>query len=614
MPRAANGAAVMSKPIILWRRDAVLTSDEACTTITKYALAPPPTKPPYEPSTVPDTTPRTLSYVPSLAYFCIQQLIEHADQLHNLGQSRLAYQRPHSSKTYDILRALIPSYRHDSLLDHSQVDPRLWSVIIQIYTGLPANLRRYTLPLADPHLPLLQRIPSTPHFALLAVLELPGCPELTDETVVELRALHGLCALDASGTVLTTRGVRTLAKSLVFAEDEEELDGTMSRPRRGPWGLRILSLRDCVDVRSDILDCLTLFPLLSVVDLRGTRCKPLPSPFEPSTETTLYHPASISTSLAHFQRMYSASIALSSHPDPYVLHVKGLRYEKPRSQVPAGTWFPQTSLLPRRDVFQSVGPSTLAPRRPVPLNPYSGQAAYDPFHSYWDDRDEDEDERDDEDEDDESQSYESDGLEDDTESFHVGRHHHGASTYQQQNAIAATEARLHAEQQSVLHFYNSSPMLPPLSSLPKRRTSGPTTPKEWAYALPPVLSTPVANPLTLLRRPAPWSSLPAAPDVGVRTTPGTSCKRRRMDPVADGTPLPAEEARKSTLAMKSMLNMLGMVRKHVQSAAAEDIQGQPMSQAERPISRNPFARASLDAGAKASTSKPGRRARLPCPT
>lgn len=254
----------MSKPIVLWRRRATLASDDACTTIHKYALAPPPIRPPYQPPAT-DPTAHTLSYVPPLTYFCIQKLIQHADQLHFIGSARLLYEPPQSLGSYDVLRAVIPSYVPDEPLDLSLVDPRLWVVLVQLYNSLPESLRTYVLPLADPHLPLLQRIPCTPDFALLTVLELPGCQELTDGTVVELKALHGLCAFDASGTMLTAHGVRTLAKTLVFGEDEEEVGAAMQRPRRGPWGLRILSLRNCPNIKSEVFECLPMFPLLSVV-------------------------------------------------------------------------------------------------------------------------------------------------------------------------------------------------------------------------------------------------------------------------------------------------------------------------------------------------------------
>ncbi|KAL6298248.1 hypothetical protein BKA93DRAFT_744519 [Sparassis latifolia] len=261
----------MSKPIILWKPRPKLTSDDACTTILKYSLPPPPNPPPYA-STADDTS--NLSYIPSLAYFCIQKLHEYPDQVHSIGPARIAYQPPDTPESYDILRALIPFYRPDEQLDLSQVDPRLWAVLIQLYSDLPEIFRTYKLALSDPHLQLLQRIPSTVDFSVLTVLELPYCLELTDDTVVELRALYNLCALDASGTALSVFGLKTLAKTLTYGEDEEHVGNSLMRPRRGPWGLRILSLRNCINVNNTIFECLESFPLLSVVGMDKQRISP----------------------------------------------------------------------------------------------------------------------------------------------------------------------------------------------------------------------------------------------------------------------------------------------------------------------------------------------------
>lgn len=255
----------MSKPINLWRPRPSLASDDAGTTIFKYTIPQTITQPPY--GSTRDSAASSLLYVPSLAYFCIQTLLPFPDQLHSLGPARLLYQPPESPEAYDILRALIPEYRTNEPLHPSQVDPRLWAILVQLYTHLPSTFRRYTLPLSDEHLPLLQRIPCTAEFALLTVLELPGCRELTDDTIVELRALHGLCALDASGTALSSWGIKRLSKTLVFSEDEDDIPASTRGSRCGPWGLRILSLRNCMSIISDIFDCLGSFPLLSVVGM-----------------------------------------------------------------------------------------------------------------------------------------------------------------------------------------------------------------------------------------------------------------------------------------------------------------------------------------------------------
>lgn len=265
----SQSAASMSlKAIVLWKPKATLTSDEACTTILQYSLPPPPsaTCTPYQPHHNAETN--SLSYVPPLEYFCVRSCLEYPEQIHTLGPARLRYRPPTDERDFDILQALIPAYRPFSNPGHDEfdlcvVDPRLWAVIAQVYEGLPAVFREYALPLSDTHLPLLQMIPSTQHFSLITVLSLIRCNDLTDDTVVELRHLHTLTALDASITALGSWGVQRLAKCLAWSEGDEAED----RPpeRRGPWGLRVLYLRDCINVGDEVLLWLPRFPLLSVV-------------------------------------------------------------------------------------------------------------------------------------------------------------------------------------------------------------------------------------------------------------------------------------------------------------------------------------------------------------
>ncbi|KAI0374851.1 hypothetical protein BV20DRAFT_1032912 [Pilatotrama ljubarskyi] len=243
-----------SKPIVLWTPKATLASDDACTTILQYKLPPAPStiRPPYQSPHDSDPAVR-LRYVPPLAYFCIKALAEYPDEVHSLGPARVRYQAPRSRTQFDILSALIPTYRpfdRDSdAFDLSSVDPRLWAVLIQ-----------YTLPLSDVHVPLLQSIPSTQHFSLVTVLCLTRSRVLTDDTVLELRHLHTLAALDVSVTALGTWGVQRLAKSLAWSEADE----SRAAGRRGPWGLRILDLRDCINIDDKVFYWLTRFPLLSV--------------------------------------------------------------------------------------------------------------------------------------------------------------------------------------------------------------------------------------------------------------------------------------------------------------------------------------------------------------
>ncbi|KAI9064394.1 hypothetical protein FKP32DRAFT_1666138 [Trametes sanguinea] len=274
------------KPIVLWRPKATLASDGACTTILQYKLPPAPSTipPPYQ---SPHDSGVRLLYVPSLTYFCIKALAEYPDEIHALGPARLRYEHPKSRSDFDILAALIPTYRPFSpdagSFDLSLMDPRLWAVLVQIYENLPAAFRQYTLPLSDPYLPLLQSIPSTQHFCLITVLSLRGCRLLTDDNVVELRHIHTLAALDASVTGLGTWGIQRLAKSLAWSET----DATRSAERRGPWGLRALHLKDCMNVDDDILRSLTRFPLLSVVETCSSLTNPV---WEDETNPSLQVP------------------------------------------------------------------------------------------------------------------------------------------------------------------------------------------------------------------------------------------------------------------------------------------------------------------------------------
>ncbi|KAI8998671.1 hypothetical protein BD414DRAFT_533505 [Trametes punicea] len=326
------------KPIILWKPQATLASDDACTTILQYKLPPAPSTilPPYQSPHGPEVR---LRYVPPLSYFCVKAIAEYPDELHALGAARLRYQAPWSRDQFDILSALIPTYRpfsgNEGSFDLRLVDPRLWAVLVQIYEDLPDVFRQYTLPLSDAHLPLLQTIPSTKHFSLITILSLRECRMLTDDNVVELRHLPTLAAFDASVTALGTWGVQRLAKSLAWSEADE----MHPVERRGPWGLRIMYLRDCINIDDKVLYWLTRFPLLSVVDLRGTVCKPWRHcnlPFKPCSDTRLYHPTELKKALDHLaSRAEARKTLLFSHPSPYILNVDSLHH-KPSSDSDCG--------------------------------------------------------------------------------------------------------------------------------------------------------------------------------------------------------------------------------------------------------------------------------------
>ncbi|KAI0950378.1 hypothetical protein AcV7_008864 [Taiwanofungus camphoratus] len=595
----------MNKPILLWQPRATLASDDACTTILKYALPSAPVPPPYK-TTGDSTAPCTLSYVPSLAYFCIKKLLEHPDQVHSLGVARILYQLPESPGAYDILRALIPSYRADEELDLSQVDPRLWACIIQIYRALPPAFRTYTLPLSDVHLPLLQRIPSTPDFALLTVLELPGCGGLTDDTVVELRVLHGLCAFDASGTALSAWGISRLSKTLVFAEDEEQLGGILTRPRRGPWGLRMLSLRNCMNVGNKIFNSLTKFPLLSVVDVRGTRCQQrVASPFQPSRDTALFHPASLSASLSHLSQVTSAPDVLFSNSKPFMIHVKGLHYMKSdaqRWQVPDVDKCSEHLPISRRrmDVFLPYEPLR-------PPSPSYSECGYDypcstdeggsGSENHWSD------EEFEEDEDEEVVSWEGEGEDEDDYDVEDTR---GQDVISQslQSVAATTEVTLHADRHSALRFYGAVPRTVSPDS------SGPSSvlgqPKRWAgesvkaraklEPLPYPSVLPVADPYMLFRPPPAWGTLPTSPSQGKANdahigAEGRRKRRRIAGAVVDGEMLRVDDARKSARAQQAVKSMIGLVQMWVEAGTAP-CAAEKKTDAEggRSISSNPFSR------------------------
>jgi hypothetical protein len=177
--------------------------------------------------------------IPSLSVICLLILAEYPDQIHL--PVRLNYR----------IEVTPPS----SFPRH--LDPRLWTTLVQVYNGLPDCFRSYNIPISDTHLPLLQRVHSTPQFSLITVLDLPACPDLTDDTIYALKLLHSLVAFDASATTLSSYAVKVLARTLVYTE----YDTT----RRGPWSLRILRLRNCKNIDNTVYSHLSLFPLLSVV-------------------------------------------------------------------------------------------------------------------------------------------------------------------------------------------------------------------------------------------------------------------------------------------------------------------------------------------------------------
>lgn len=191
----------MSKRIILWQTERVVSTDGAGLTILS-SLSPPNAY--FRPGPYLDY-PNTLPRVPSLSYFCIKQLVNTPELVYLYGVPR-PYRVPSSPRDPDVLQTIIPRNRQGHV-DLAKLDPRLWAIIIQVYTNLPHWLRIYRTALSDKYTPLLQHIPATEHFSLLTVLELPGCSHLNDDTIIHLAALHTLCALDMSSSTLTVQGI-----------------------------------------------------------------------------------------------------------------------------------------------------------------------------------------------------------------------------------------------------------------------------------------------------------------------------------------------------------------------------------------------------------------------
>ena len=278
----------------------------------------------YESSHNTGASTRKAAGVPPLAYFCIRILIDYPDQLHSLGSHRIRCQP-------QVLHALSPSTFSD--IDTPacclcKLDPRLWSVIVQVYSDLPKGLQDYYIPLGDRHLPLLQAIPSTPSFALITVLNLARC--VSDETSHALKSLHGLCALDISQTSISHLGIRHFAPAIT--NDPSDV-------HYGTRGLRILRLYNCPKITNKVIGAVSNFQLLAILgpyhlqtccqtthaeaDLRDTNCNHDLDlgVFQRSTKTqrSLFQ-CSLQDALQQL-RDSDSSDTLFSHQDPFVIHI-----------------------------------------------------------------------------------------------------------------------------------------------------------------------------------------------------------------------------------------------------------------------------------------------------
>jgi hypothetical protein len=185
---------------------------------------------------------------PSLLLLCLHRLSDYPDQLSTLKTSiSLVNGR---SNILDELGN-----------DASIMDPRLWAVVIQVFSNLPDHWRTYTIAFQNEHLPLLQYIPSSERFALITVLELPSSKQVSDDWIVNLKHLHALAGLDLSMTSISSFGISRLANTLIWSQELDQI-------RLGPWNLRILDLRGCQNVDSELYKALGKFPLLCLVGMK----------------------------------------------------------------------------------------------------------------------------------------------------------------------------------------------------------------------------------------------------------------------------------------------------------------------------------------------------------
>ncbi|KAM6500530.1 hypothetical protein JOM56_003544 [Amanita muscaria] len=215
--------------------------------------------------------------VPPLTYLCVQ----------------LASQVPHL--LYRVFGSLKLAPSFDLVSPHT-LSPCVWASIVQIFNQLPPSFITYPIHLLHNDMTLLLHIPQTPHFSLLTLLELPGCIQVTDDSISRLFQLHSLVAVDLSGTKISYLAIKRLAQYLTL-----EGSGLGPRTWRGPWPLRILRLYNCRNIDNLIFPSLSKFPLICVLDLRGTRCvsRPglLPPEWKTITDNELFFPSSLSTAV-----------------------------------------------------------------------------------------------------------------------------------------------------------------------------------------------------------------------------------------------------------------------------------------------------------------------------
>ncbi|KAK7014869.1 hypothetical protein R3P38DRAFT_1415807 [Favolaschia claudopus] len=483
--------------------------------------------------------PRSLPYVPSLAWFCLQRMLQVADQVSDTMVARLKYQPPSSETTYDLIQALIPTLNTPEF-DWATVDPRLWAALVQIYDDLPADFRSYEIPLADRHLQLLQQIKSTstPPFSVVTILELPGCRELSDATIVNLKHLHSLCALDASGSPLSAQGIKTLSGTILWSDEDQT--------RKGPWGLRILRLRNCRALNDQVFQHLSPFLLLSVLDLRGTRCnsKTVFPTFQPAPPETysLYNPRPLRHCIDDLSNTYQE---LFSSPNVFTLYINTLHHP-----MHAERRIPQPRLEDVTVTFNPGSSDFVLGSTPDEAKPHKRRRGA-------------------------ATRISSNPAEDDNCSP-VMRHTHPDMTLH--NYFAAQEVSAHSTAQNMLSFYHS-PGVPQRPKLSRGYTYPPEPPS--------VLSTKDMK-LMLYRSPPLWSVLEA-------TTPSSPRAK-----AARSEALPVSVKRKR-VEMTQYLEELNAKRQKIQEKDA--VKSPPPCPETAPLSRNPFRRkVSMPASALQSSS------------
>ena len=170
---------------------------------------------------------------PPLAFFCIRALAPYPDLLRH-------------PRRVPASPALL-----DALTDAP--DASLWATLAQLVHPLPPHLHDHHIPLSHPDLRLLQSVPHSPDFSLVALVALPNCLHLRDDDIANLASLHRLLALDLRGCSISSYALTALARALT--------------PSRGTWALRLLTLHGCPNIDNDVLSPLQKFPLLSAIGL-----------------------------------------------------------------------------------------------------------------------------------------------------------------------------------------------------------------------------------------------------------------------------------------------------------------------------------------------------------